>query len=56
VAGIIAVGNPALATASSIASAICAAVVPKPASLSGAVRTAAIPKVAGVLIRGQFIH
>jgi hypothetical protein len=56
VAGIIAVGSPALATASSIASAICAAVGPPHTTGTASVRVATIPRVAGVLVHGQFVR
>ena len=48
---IIAKGNPALATASEIATAICAAVAPKPALR----RAALAPMVDGVIVEGHFV-
>ena len=60
VAGIIAVGNPALATASSIANAICADVVPKTPVVQAIRKTinpnAPVPTVSGVPVRGTFVH
>ena len=66
VAGIIAVGNPALATATAIANAICAAVSPKtqiaqsllssPAMRSVVKPNATVPTVAGVPVHGTFVH
>lgn len=60
IANIISLNNPALATANSIATAICSAVVPKtPASVSirrTVDRSAAVPTVSGVPIYGQFVH
>ena len=51
VANIIAAGNPALATATEIATAICAAVTPK-----AAIRNGAVPMVGGVPVAGRFVH
>ena len=51
VAGILAVGNPAIATAEAVAAAICAAVTGKAAK-----RGAAVPTVAGVPVKGSFVH
>ncbi|HEX8838214.1 MAG TPA: hypothetical protein VF748_14830 [Candidatus Acidoferrum sp.] len=61
VAGIIATGNPALATATAIANAICGAVSPKAVPGNVSVRrlinrSGAVPTVSGVPIYGQFIH
>ena len=52
VAGILATGNPAVATASAAAAAICAAVTP--AKAAGKLR--GVPTVSGVVIHGRFIN
>ena len=50
---IVAKGNPALATAAEMATAICAAVAPKPAArLLGALA----PSVDGVIVEGHFVR
>ena len=50
VLNILAVGNPAAATAEAVAQAICAAVTPAPKALKG------VPTVNGVEIHGRFVR
>lgn len=52
VANIIAAGNPALQTATEIATAICAAVVPP----QGLAKRRGVPTVSGVEIHGRFVR
>lgn len=53
VSGILAVGNPLLATGEAIANAICAALTPKGAIARPGVT---VPYVAGVPVHGKFVH
>lgn len=52
VVGILTAGNPAVATAEAIASAICAAVVPVKLARKGT----PLPTVAGVPVHGRFVN